>query len=117
MFHYGHIFNFNPWTLRAVAGLAGLIELPETADRSAGTTSVFFRRGEQDNALPILQNPANAERVLRMIELHYAGGFRKGKAAKPFVKLFARMEETIASLMKSPSAIGIRIARKLQQKS
>ena len=29
MFHYGHIYNFNPWTLRTAAGLAGLEELAE----------------------------------------------------------------------------------------
>ena len=37
MFHYAHIFNFNPWTLRTCAGLAGLAEAPETAQRTSGT--------------------------------------------------------------------------------
>jgi len=43
MFHYGHIFNFNPWTLRAAAGLAGLDERADTRARCAGTTGVFLQ--------------------------------------------------------------------------
>jgi len=46
MFHYGHIYNFNPVTLRHVAGLAGLIELPQTAARCAGSCAGFFTVGE-----------------------------------------------------------------------
>ncbi|MEM7057131.1 MAG: class I SAM-dependent methyltransferase [Pseudomonadota bacterium] len=118
MFHYGHIFNFNPWTLRAAGGLAGLIELPETADRSADTTGVFFRRSAQNGMDTHPTNPANAEHVLAMIERHYQGGFRRGKAAKPFAKAFARAEETITGLLGgSPSGIGARIAKQLQQGS
>ena len=113
MFHYGHIFNFNPWTLRAAAGLAGLEEAPETAGRSADTTGVFFRRGQvlpEDQAV----NPANADKVLDMIRRHYAGEFRKGKAGKPVAKLAARAEETLTGLLAgSPRAIGERTARRL----
>ncbi len=118
MFHYGHIFNFNPWTLRAAAGLAGLTELPETADRSADTTGVFFRRDGDISAGEHPTNPANAEHVLSMIKRHFEGGFRKGKATKPFAKAFARVEETVTGLMGgTPSGIGNRIARQLQQGS
>ncbi len=114
MFHYGHIFNFNPWTLRAAAGMAGLIELPQTAARCKHDTRVFFRKGNRKYPPA---NPDNAEKVLRAIQLHYAGEFRKGKIAKPFRKIFARAEETIASLMNgAPDKIGIRIARELQNR-
>jgi 2-polyprenyl-3-methyl-5-hydroxy-6-metoxy-1,4-benzoquinol methylase len=113
MFHYGHIWNFNPWTLRAVAGLAGLHELPETARRSANTTGVFFRRGEVTSAEG-LTNGENGEHVLKMIKQHYAGGFPQGKATKPFAKLGARIEETLTgAMMGDPRAIGSKVARGL----
>jgi len=113
MFHYGHIFNFNPWTLRAAAGLAGLEECAETAGRSVDATGVFLRRGaalaEKDAV-----NPANAERVRELIRRHYAGAFRKGKIAKPFRNLAARAEETLTGLAAgTPKAIGSRAARTL----
>ena len=50
MFHWGHIFNFNPWTLRAAAGLAGLSEPEATVARSADTTGVFLQRGPRSGA-------------------------------------------------------------------
>ena len=60
MFHYAHIFNFNPWTLRACAGLAGLTEAPETAKKSAGTTGAFFRRDAAAAESTKVKNPQNA---------------------------------------------------------
>lgn len=111
MFHYGHIFNFNPWTLRAAAGLAGLVEAPETEARCRGTTGVFLRRGEV--AAPV-ENRENGAYVREMIRRHYAGGFPKGKAMKPFAKLGARIEESLTGIMAgSPRRIGERIARSL----
>lgn len=113
MFHYGHIFNFNPWNLRAAGGLAGLEEAPETATRSADTTGVFFRRGRMlapEDAL----NPANGRKVLELIRQHYAGEFREGKARKPVAKLAARIEETVTGWMAgSPRSIGLAVARTL----
>ena len=112
MFHYGHIFNFNPWTLRTAAGLAGLIEDPTTTARSADTTGVFLRR--DPDVAPERTNPANAEKVNGMIRDHYAGAFRQGKAKKPFAKLAARAEETFSGLSAgSPKDIGAKIARTL----
>jgi hypothetical protein len=49
-----------------------------------------------------------------MIEQHYAGGFPQGKAAKPFAKLGARIEETLTgAMMGDPKAIGSKVARGL----
>ncbi len=113
MFHYGHIFTFNPPTLRAAAGLAGLEELPETAERCRDTTGAFFVRGRVLAETEAL-DPANGRRVLDIIRRHYAGEFRKGKAAKPLAKLGARIEETVTGLaLGSPRAIGTRLAREL----
>ena len=100
MFHYAHIYNFNPWTLRACAGLAGLVEAPETAERSADTTSVFFRGDASAASSTIPENPQNARHVLALINAHYAGAFpTKRKAAKPFIKIAARIEETLVGMM------------------
>ena len=114
MFHYGHIWTFNPWTLRAAAGLAGLEELPETAARCRDTTGAFFRRGR---TLPAGEaaNPENGARVLDLIRRHYAAEFRRGKTTKPFAKLGARVEETVTgAFLGSPRAIGTRLARGLK---
>ena len=113
MFHYGHIWNFNPWTLRAVAGLAGLEELDATRRRSAGTTGVVFRSGPVRAAADLV-NVENAARVRDLIARHYAGGFREGKASKPLVNLVARIEEAASSLFAgTPRDIGEKAARSL----
>ena len=110
MFHYGHIWNFNPWTLRAVAGLAGLEELDATRERSAGTTGVVFRSGPVRAATDFV-NPENAARVRDLIARHYAGGFREGKAVKPLVNLTARIEEALSGLLAgTPRDIGEKMA-------
>lgn len=114
MFHFGHVFNFNPWTLRTAAALAGLDEAPETAARSAGTTGVFFRVSDRDLQAVVTQNPKNAARVRDMIRRHYDGGFRAGKTAKPFVKLGRRVEETVTGLgLGAPRDIGKKVAQSL----
>lgn len=113
MFHFGHIFNFNPWTLRAAAGLAGLAELDETRDRSHNTTGVFFRKSD-----PIAQaealNASNGQHVKALIDRHYDSGFPHGKTVKPFAKLAARVEETLTGLMLgSAQSIGRKVAARL----
>ncbi len=113
LFHYGHIWNFNPWTLRAVAGLAGLEELDATGERSAGTTGVVFRSGPVRAAADFV-NAENAARVRNMIARHYAGDFREGKVMKPLIKLTARIEEVASSLFAgTPREIGEKAARSL----
>ncbi len=104
MFHFGHIFNFNPWTVRAVAGMAGLVELEQTKDRCGNTTGVFFQRGEVRQAG---ENRANADETLRRIKAHYAGEYSKGALKKPFKKIAGQIEETLASgRYDSPQEIG-----------
>ena len=114
MFHYGHIWNFNPWTLRAVAGLAGFEELDATRERSAGTTGAVFRAGPVRAAADFV-NPENAARVRGLIARHYAGGFLRGeKAVKPLVKLAGRIEEALSgALAGTPRDIGEKAARSL----
>ena len=113
IFHYGHIWNFNPWTLRAVASLAGLEELDATRGRSADTTSVVFRKGPVRAAADLV-NSENAARVRDLIARHYAGDFREGKAARLLVNLAARIEEAASSLFAGkPREIGDKTVRSL----
>ncbi len=105
MFHFGHIFNFNPYTLRAVAKMAGLVELEATKGRGANTTGVFFVRGGDKQVEP--ENRANAEQTLKLIKGHYAGEFRAGKLKKPFKKVAGQIEETLSSRKyNTPKEIG-----------
>lgn len=114
MFHFGHIFNFNPVTLRMAAALAGLDEAPETRERSAGTTGVFFRVTDRAIQNVVVQDVENARHVREMVRQHYEGGFPAGKAAKPFVKLAQRIEETVTGLvLGSPRDIGRKVAQSL----
>lgn len=115
MFHYAHIFNFNPWTLRTCAGLAGLTEAPETAERTSGSTGVFFRRDTSAAQSITTESLENAQHVRALINAHYAGAFSHGRAAKPFVKLAKRFEETLSGLaLGPPAAIGESVARGLR---
>ena len=118
MFHYAHIFNFNPWTLRTCAGLAGLTEAPETAQRTSGTTGAFFKRDVSAAQSITTENPQNAQHVHAMIRAHYAGAFSQGRTGKPFVKLAKRFEETLTGLaLGPPAAIGESVARSLRSET
>lgn len=113
MFHYGHIWNFNPWTLRSAAGLAGLQEVADTAARSRETTGVFFQEGPP-LGIEDATNTENADAVLAMVRRHYAGAFARGRAGKPIAQITARVEETLTGLMAgSPRDIGSKVARSL----
>lgn len=99
MFHYGHIHNFNPVLLRHVAGLAGLVELPETAARSKGTCGGFFTPGLGG----VLDGAALAENGRRMQAAMAAHNARRwpepegGSALGRFVvTLGARAREALA---------------------
>lgn len=69
MFHYGHIYNYNPLTLRHVAARAGLVELPQTAARSAGRCGAFFVKGEGGLAA-VVDLAANARRMREAMIAH-----------------------------------------------
>ena len=115
MFHYAHIYNFNPWTLRTCAGLAGLAEAPETAVRSASTTGAFFRRAESAARSTVTENPQNAQHVRALIDAHYAGALGRRRLSRPVAKLGRRVEETLTGLaLGPPPAIGESVARSLR---
>jgi SAM-dependent methyltransferase len=64
LFHFGHILNFNPVTLRFAAGLAGFEELPQTVKRLAGSTSVFFRKAK--GAVPMPANLSENALIMKL---------------------------------------------------
>lgn len=69
IFHYGHIYNFNPWTMRAAARLAGFVEDERSAGRNAATTSGFFRKGPEAQPRDVANAP-NAQRVAAALRRH-----------------------------------------------
>jgi SAM-dependent methyltransferase len=69
IFDVGHIYSFNPATLRAALAVAGFTEAQETEERHRDTTAGFFRK-----AAPNPQrraDAANAKRVSDAITRHY----------------------------------------------
>jgi 2-polyprenyl-3-methyl-5-hydroxy-6-metoxy-1,4-benzoquinol methylase len=69
MFHFGHIFNFNPFTLRLAARLAGLEESPRCASRLGGTTGTFFVRSSANTSI-LAGAASNVARVKSAMEGH-----------------------------------------------
>ena len=115
MFHYGHIFNFNPFTLRSAAGRAGLEEMPQTADRCANTTGVFLKKMPNTLVPEDVRNSENAVRVAAAIKQHFADKplmHQVSRISRLFTKLKLRTGETILSLRyKSPAEMGRAILR------
>lgn len=99
LFHFGHIHNFNPVLLRHVAGLAGLVELPQTRERSAGRCGVFFVVGE-GGAFDAATLAANAVRMRAAMGAHNARTIPEpdeGTALGRFVfSLRSRLREQLA---------------------
>lgn len=69
IFHYGHISNFSPWTLRAAAGRAGLVEVSETARAMQNGAAAFFKKGEKWS-VEQTRNGVNAELVRAALGAH-----------------------------------------------
>lgn len=107
MFHYGHISNFSPWTLRACAGRAGLIELAEVKSELGETTGTFFRKGPAWSAKDAVYR-ANAERVQAAIKAHYSGTRSPiDRAVRLAQKLTMRLSEArIGGKLGEPAKIG-----------
>lgn len=115
MFHFGHIFNFNPFTLRAAAGLAGLEEIDLTRERCANSTSVFLRKSGRHWTHEDVRNRENAEQVHAAISQHFSANPLSRKVSsigRLVTKLKLRAEETVVSWQhKSPAEIGRIILR------
>ena len=107
MFHYGHIFNFSPWTLRASAGLAGLAEYDATAKRCEGITGVFFKKASRRQSAKSALNAENANTVLTAVKAHMTSGASVAGKSKFLRKNIIRVEETFTSKrLGTPAQIG-----------
>lgn len=69
IFHYGHIHNFSPATLRSAAGRAGFVEHPASAARYSDSTMGFFVKGAPIGPSDAL-DPANAAAVIEALRRH-----------------------------------------------
>ena len=108
MFHYGHISNFSPWTLRAVAGRAGLEEYPDCVIEQVDQTATFFRTCDPVDADCAVKE-SNAAVVRSAIDLHYASSNAVLKTALKILRKFiTRFRETITAgkVLGSVQAIG-----------
>lgn len=119
LFHYGHINNFNPVTLRALAGRAGLAECPATAARCAGRTGIFLRRADVTAPEPALL-AANAA-LMRKVMADYNGRLiprppEQSALVRLVVRLRQRLRDVIAGArLRTPGAIAADAARRLRQ--
>lgn len=119
LFHYGHISNFNPVTLRALAAKAGLAECPATLDRSAGRTGIFLQRADcrEPDAAALAANGAR----MRAVMAEYNGRLIPRPAEESALVRFAtrlrqRLRDVIAGArLRTPRAIADDAARRLRQ--
>jgi SAM-dependent methyltransferase len=107
MFHYGHISNFSPWTLRAAAGRAGLVEVDETAPVLRNSTAGFFKKGGRWS-VEQTHNRANAEQVREALRGHQERPLAPvAKAVHMARKLLRNVNHTrIAVTASAPRMIG-----------
>lgn len=114
MFHYGHIFNFSPWTLRAAARLAGLEECEASAERSKDSTGVFFEKTEKKYNAKGALNAENAGVVKAAVDAHNVQGASVAKRSKFIAKNLTRVEETFSSRrLGTPKKIGNSVLQSL----
>lgn len=118
LFHYGHIYNYNPVTLRHVAALAGLVELPATAERCAGRCAGFFVAGT-GGEVGVEALIRNADRMRAEMAAHNRRTLPAPKEGTPvgrFVRtMAARLREARAGArLKTHRAIAEAAAGELQ---
>ena len=124
MFHYGHINNFSPWTLRKAAERAGFEECEESRKRSSGKTGVFFRKSAQAIDARDAINAEHAAQVVSALDTHYAGwsmskllGWLPGKIKNFVVKQYRQLSTTLSSMQHDDAAaIGASVLEPLTKK-
>jgi SAM-dependent methyltransferase len=119
LFHYGHINNFNPDTLRALAGLAGLAELPATAARSAGKTGIFLQATDAIAPDPA-RLAANAERMRAAMAEHNGRVLPRPPKESALSRFAGRMRQRLrdalqGARLKTPRAIAEDAAARLSR--
>ncbi len=101
IFHYGHIFNFSPSTLRMTALMAGLEEHPLSAGRNDGEAAGFFRKAAAPSAVHDIIDKPKARHTFQALKAHNkrampapAGGTAFGRGIST---LRLRLSEVIAA--------------------
>lgn len=98
MFHFGHIFNYNPVTLRLAAGLAGLEELPAVRERNAETCGTFFVKAPASFVLPV-DLEANARRMKAAMDAHNARRLPQPKDGTALGRFIAINRQRLSEVM------------------
>jgi SAM-dependent methyltransferase len=115
IFHFGHVFNFSPWTLRACLGLAGFEEVQSVRAANARSTGSFFRKGRRWTAEEA-RNPENAAHVADLLRRHFAELRLSTKAAKLMRKLRRQVRATGTGLrLDEPAAIGAHFVERFKE--
>lgn len=119
LFHYGHINNFNPVTLRALAGLAGLEEVPSSAPRTAGRTGIFLRAA---SVVPpdMAALAANGRRMQAVMAEHNSRVVPRPPQQSALVRFVDRMRARLRDVvngarLKTPRAIAEDAASRLRR--
>ena len=101
LFHYGHIFNFNPFTLRLASARAGLEELPVSREQYSNTTAAFFGKAGKP-FVTLAGGRENARQLKAALDDHYKRLIPRPKEGTAFGRLiknlWARMSEFVATL-------------------
>lgn len=115
IFHYGHISNFSPWTLRAAAARAGLVEVSHTSAAMAHSTAAFFRKGDRSDAAAAL-NSDNARAVAAALSKHAERPVAPASVVARLGKKLARRvaETSVAIVRRTPQAIGRHYVSRLE---
>jgi 2-polyprenyl-3-methyl-5-hydroxy-6-metoxy-1,4-benzoquinol methylase len=111
IFHFGHIFNFSPWTLESCGKLAGYKNLN---DNAADTTAIFFYKAEACTQADVV-NLENYLAVKASLDAHYSGAARplSDRLFKPLRKLARYFRESgTARQLGDRKEIGDHAARK-----
>lgn len=98
LFHFGHIFNFNPVTLRLAAGLAGFVEIEPSAMRLSRTTSGFFRKDTNDYQLPGALGE-NAIRLKALMNKHNSRTLPTPAESTPLKRFISRLSMRVGELV------------------
>lgn len=115
MFHFGHIYNFNPRSLRACAGRAGFEEVESLRKSHRNQTTTFFRKARPWSAAKA-RDEQNAARLKDRFQAHYSP-LRFAISAKKLrgkVKNAAR-EASTGLQLSDPGAIGRHFVARFQE--
>ncbi|MGL4489961.1 MAG: class I SAM-dependent methyltransferase [Rhizobiaceae bacterium] len=100
LFHFGHIFNFNPVTLRLAAGLAGFEELPKTASRMRGSTAAFFCKAKGAPAFTA-NLAANAATMKLAMDAHNARQLPQPKIGSAFGRFVGTLSMRLKEIVRA----------------